>query len=146
MSYATKALIGYSIIGSMIVGGPGKAGEAVVGVLTGQYDEELKAMVFHRLSSQFPSEVDMNLPEVLAGVENIKAQLRREVQMLFELAAKEEQDDHRRKVDGILEELKVSHRPDPMGTVAEIAAKYNVSKSEVRRLKAAGQLSTLIKG
>lgn len=33
--------------------------------------------------------------------------------------------------------------PAPEGTVAEIAAKYNVSKSEVRRLKQAGRLHEL---
>lgn len=31
----------------------------------------------------------------------------------------------------------------PQGTVAEIAAAHNISKSEVRRLRAAGQLHTL---
>ncbi len=36
-------------------------------------------------------------------------------------------------------------KPSEMGTVAEIAAKYNISKSEVRRLKAANQLHTLCK-
>lgn len=40
---------------------------------------------------------------------------------------------------------KERQQPHEMGTVAEIAAKYNISKSEVRRLKAAGQLHTLSK-
>lgn len=36
-------------------------------------------------------------------------------------------------------------QPHEMGTVAEIATKYGISKTEVRRLKAAGQLHTLSK-
>jgi hypothetical protein len=36
------------------------------------------------------------------------------------------------------------HKPAPEGTVKELAAKYNKSLSEIRRLKAAGELHTLV--
>ena len=41
------------------------------------------------------------------------------------------------------EAFKAQHAVAPEGTVAELAAKHGISKSEVRRLKAAGLLHTL---
>lgn len=38
------------------------------------------------------------------------------------------------------------HKPAPEGTVDEIAKRFNVSKSEVRRLKREGKLSELTNG
>lgn len=55
------------------------------------------------------------------------------------------QDAHRKLQEqkALRDRLAKTNKPDPMGTVGELAKKFNKSKSEIRRLKAEGLLHTL---
>ena len=68
-----------------------------------------------------------------AGLEFLKHNIREKIRPLFENLAFLEAKKN-------AEEFKKRNQPHTLGTVAEIAAKSGISKSEVRRLKQEGRL------
>jgi len=129
-NFTTKTLVGFSIIGKMNMSN-------VAFLLMGQYDLEMKCAFFYTHMKKPPTSLeDLEVPEVLETLERFKDMYRKDVQMIFAQAAKE--DKHQ-----LLDSLKNTNKPHEMGTVTEIALKYNVSKSEVRRRKLEGTLAEL---
>lgn len=135
MSYASMAMVGLNLIGNATI-------ESATFTITGLYDKELSVTCFNILRKELPtSDEDLDYPDVKAAVERIKDQFRREIQGLFDLADKQEAAEAKEAKDKIMKDL---HSPSTFGTVAEISAKYGVSKSDVRKHKAAGTLEQLI--
>lgn len=127
----TKAMTGLSILGSL---NP----QNVAFVLVGEYDEYLKhAFYFVTYKKAHVGDEPISDPLVLDQLEHVKDQLRRGIQQLFE-------EDARQSFANLRAKLNETNKPHELGTVAEIAAKFNISKSEVRRRKADGTLSELI--
>lgn len=59
----------------------------------------------------------------------------------------EVQEQQRKSVsDALKHKFRTMNKPSEHGTVAEIAARYGISKSEVRKRRAAGTLDELING
>lgn len=54
-----------------------------------------------------------------------------------------EEAQRKRMQEGVRKQFNTQHAPAPEGTVKELAARYGVSLSEIRRHKAAGTLNTL---
>lgn len=107
-------------------------------LLMGQYDIEIKCAFFYSYLRKNASSVEeLEIPEVLEPLRRLKDMYRREVQDIFSEAAKQDRAE-------LLAKLKNTNMPHEMGTVSEIAAKYNISKSEVRRRKADGTLHELV--
>jgi hypothetical protein len=106
-------------------------------VLIGQHDEYLKhAFYYVKYKKTYDGEgpiVDLHSIEML---ELVKNQIRRGIQSLF-------QEESKQNLSALRAKLSETNKPHELGTVAEIAAKYNISKSEVRRRKAEGTLSEL---
>lgn len=101
---------------------------------------------FHRDTNRTPTKDD--LPQVWEKYNTVyKTKLRMMLSAAINDEIREEQRKERLQIDAarrqLREDLKKSHQPHVMGTVKEIAAKYNVSLSEVRRLKAEGRLEDL---
>lgn len=143
----TQVMLGLSHISALTDPEPNqRAALAMVQILAGDVDELLRhVIVFQRTGNQNATPEDLAAEIVTRDLEQLKANTRRIVQRIFEGAAEEERRDHERNFEKVKAELRASNKPDPLGTVAELSAKYNVSKSEIRRLKAAGQLHTLVK-
>jgi hypothetical protein len=111
--------------------------EIIPFILTGRYDECLKCALFSVNYRRAPANVEeLESAAVLMGLERIKDRFRKLVQEIFDLAAEQDRQE-------LMASLRKTNQPHEMGTVAEIAAKYNISKSEVRRMKQAGTLESL---
>lgn len=114
---------------------------AIAQILCHQWDTELKVIVFHRLFDRPPeTEGDLDHPQVSFGLERLKHVVSTPLMRALEEAAEREalaKDAER------LARHKAMNEPHELGTVAEIAAKLGISKSEVRRHKANGTLNTL---
>ena len=144
----SQVMTGLWYIGAMAGAEPDvqKSAHAMVQILTGVVDDLLRhVIVFQRTGNQNATAEDLAAETVTRDLEQLKANTRRIVERIFEGAAEEDRRDQERNLEKVKAELRASNKPDPMGTVAELAAKFNVSKSEIRRLKAAGQLHTLVK-
>lgn len=140
MSYASKVMTGLAAISSTDI-------ETITFVTCGHFDEQIKfALVNTRrnnLNFNEPTAEELNDPMVLLGLERIKNHHRAVIQEIFRMAEKHDQQVAESERQKLLDQMRANQKPHEMGTVAEIAAKYNISKSEVRRMKQAGTLETL---
>ncbi|BCG50190.1 hypothetical protein [Ralstonia phage RP13] len=139
---SSKVLTGMGIIGDVVA--PKELNDTTIQkmsmVLVGTYDEYLKCAAYYVQNKKNPeTQEDLNHGMVEFVVNRVKNQIRSFFQAIFDQGAKEDQ----KKRDEILAKMKESNKPHAMGTVAEIAEKYGISKSEVRRMKAAGTLESL---
>lgn len=136
-SFTTKMMTGLAVLGDAMRLSP----NAVAAVITGRLDTELKCALYMRQSLSYPEvEADIDHPEVLAALERLKEMLRAPIRRAFELEAERIQLE---KQEERLARFRSANQPHEMGTVAEIAAKYGITKAEVRRRKAAGTLHEL---
>lgn len=137
-----KILIGLSIIADCM---DFRNMNRVVSVLGGSHDAVLLHAFYHSahrtVAQDNPQETD---PAALNGLKNFKDFLRDAVQAVLREAERQDQLERQATKKKVLQELAESNRPHVMGTVAEIATKYGVSKSEVRRRKADGTLDELL--
>jgi hypothetical protein len=139
--FISKAMTGLSILGqSFSVDADSAALEKHLSLITfilmGEYDLVLKCgLYFSLLKKTAENEEDLEIPEVLVALERLKNMHRETIAAVFEM----EQD----KVT-LIAKLKETNKPHEMGTVSEIATKYGISKSEVRRRKAEGTLHELV--
>lgn len=146
MSYTTKTLDGFCIIADIFDErgtDPKRMGAAISAMLTDSVKDEVCSALFYMSAGHQPTcEADLQL--MAPRYEQTKEVLRQAVVDLFKA---EPEQDHAmsavRKAE-VLQELKSHNQPSEFGTVAEISAKYGISKSEVRRRKAEGTLHELI--
>lgn len=144
MSLANKVLTGMSIIGGIMM--PAQSEEeftkkiqTMSNVLLGLYDDLILCAMFSSITKNVPAdieEVKANTPSMDA-LTRLKDMIRRDIQTIMEQGAAEDKNN-------LLMKMKETNKPHPMGTVNEIAAKLNISKSEVRRLKSNGSLDSLV--
>lgn len=145
MSYASKVMIGMAVIGSALEAKP-EAGSHMAFIVMGNHDHALKCAHFFQHFKRMPTnEEELEAPEVLVMLERTKNYFRSVIQQIFDEADRQDRLEQQAKQRELLEQLRDSNKPHEMGTVAEIAAKYGISKSEVRRRKADGTLHELKK-
>jgi hypothetical protein len=129
------SLRGLSIISGAITPGPDQL-TIITCIAMGSHDEVL----FETAKLNAKDEAD-----AIVRLENIKANFKHQLQILMDYAFKEDHQERKAAKAVVLEELKANQQPHELGTVAEISAKYGISKSEVRRRKADGTLHELVK-
>lgn len=132
---------GMCLIGSF-VSEPEKNISAMPFLLAGDMDDQIYRGFY--LSEYGTKPYQPNDPKINNHVERLKSLVRGFIQGVFDAVERQGQLDRMAKMDNILKELAQSSKPHVMGTVAEIAAKYGISKSEVRRRKAEGTLDELL--
>lgn len=117
--------------------------QAIQRALDPLYDTQLKSYLHFIWTGQHPIDADLESP-----LANKRLQTMRE-----ELTRKQTRDlegKHRAIQQSLAtraaETMRAMNAPSPMCTVAELATKFNKSKSEIRRLKVANLLHTLIEG
>ena len=140
MSYASKVLTGLAAISATEI-------ETITLVTCGHFDEQIKFALVNarRGASSFdePTAEELNDQMVLLGLERIKNHHRAVIQEIFRMAERHHEQVAEAERQKLLDQMRANQKPHEMGTVAEIATKYNISKSEVRRMKQAGTLETL---
>lgn len=114
-------------------------------VLMGKYDKELKYFLYWRETKTCPqTEEQAGTPVILEMLERAKGYIRWRLQSLID----REQDQYHREREqnfkNMVSEMRDSSKPHPFGTVAQLATRFNVSKSEVRRMRTAGILDKFI--
>jgi hypothetical protein len=114
-------------------------------ILLGNHDRDLKHFLYWRDSKKLPEkESDVETTEVLAKLANIKSYIRHQVQALFDEAEADLVRERKRNFDQLISDIKDSSKPHPLGTVAQLATRFNLSKSEVRRMRTAGTLDQFL--
>jgi hypothetical protein len=110
-------------------------------ILAGNHDKEIKAaFAILETGSAHPTEEQMDLPIVLEKLHFLKARCRHWIQGVFDAAAQQEEKEKQQQHKAILADVQSHNKPHPLGTVDELAKKFGVSKSEIRRRKAEGTL------
>lgn len=139
---AVVIMNGLSIIGSIVNPTDATAfGFHSVKLLTGEYDRYIKAIGLHQLTGKiFEKDEELETPEVLNYVERTKQMVRNMVQGMFQQEAEHFKQQQKHSLEALKTKLSESNKPHSQGTIAELATKLDVSKSEVRRMKAEGVL------
>jgi len=119
--------------------------QTVALVLTGHFDDILLKTFFWTGHHREPvGEEYKTDARTVSNLAYAKERIRSDLQFIFRMAEQEEVMAQKQKFEKIRQELRQSNKPHEMGTVDEIAAKFKISKSEVRRRKAAGTLHELL--
>lgn len=140
-NFMSKAMQGLSLMGSLVQVAKDDKDLAmrVTFVAAGKFDEDLKCGIyFQQFASEPDSAEELEVPSVLFVFNRFKDECKNAITMVLNKAAELDKQQ-------TLQELKVSHMPSAQGTVRELAAKYNKSIGEIRKLKADGLLHTLEK-
>lgn len=135
MNEVSKTLVGLNILGTFTV-------ENATNIFLGIHDEYLKYAVYFTIyRNHATSETNLDTPEVQDGLNRIKTFFKNSLvsAMNKEIELMEKEANRKR-----LEEFRKMNQPHALGTVAEIATKYNISKGEVRRMKAEGTLESYV--
>lgn len=126
---------------------------------SGLYDYELALISYRTLKGFLPADMSfIEEKEVLEGVERLRATLKvmeknivneinKKVNKLFREEDNREEDnfyDPRKKLYKCGKTYQETNKPSDIGTVAEIAEKYSLSKKKVRELKREGKLEEYI--
>ena len=129
--FTKKAMVGLAIMGNPSMNYAG-------GILVGTSDLEIKCGLYFYLKSKSAIYMnDLEIPEITLALERFKDFIRREIKHLFE-----EHSEYKKLK--LLEKLQTTNQPHASGTVAEIASKYGLSKSEVRCRKLDGTLDSFL--
>lgn len=141
MTFLTKVFTGLSLTADCL---DFRRPEVVAFALVGKFDDELLAASYYVAHHREPVGDEYKTdPRAVYGVESIKGHIRDVINHVFREADREEQMARDVAFSRLKEDLKKSNQPHARGTVAEIAAQLNISKSEVRRRKADGTLDKL---
>lgn len=115
--------------------------DIVAFVLTGHYDDILLETFYFTSSRKISKNGEHNQDETAKScLNNLKDRIRNTIEFVFREADLLDQQKRALAHQQLVHELAQSNKPHDLGTVAEIAARYNISKSEVRRRKADGTL------
>lgn len=147
MSFSGTVLLGLGLFSDVLNEDAKIRGPALVNVATGKYRNELMAVAFYQYHKRNPAEGEDYLadPHAVAHYERIVAFCKDVIRGIFNSAARDDLDRKRKDFENLRQRLAESNKPHAQGTVAELMAKLGVSKSEVRRLKASGELDAALK-
>ena len=109
---------------------------AIASLLCGNIDDCMRCAIFFTMTEELPATLDFENAVVDEKLKSLKEDVRLAVASSASTIIANERER-------ILAEVSESSKPHPMGTVAELAAKFGVSKSEIRRRKADGTLHEL---
>jgi hypothetical protein len=145
---ASKVMVGLAALGTAFDHKAPEFAKTIGQILGGMFKEEIKAACFHSSTGMYPAvQSDLEGERVTQEYERILRLLRGFVEQAVSQAVS---SIHLRQVErealafqALRNQLAASSKPHPQGTVNEIAAKFGISKSEVRRRKQDGTLDAL---
>lgn len=118
------------------------------GILAGKFDFYMKIVVFNATNERLPSEDEIASTETEIALNGFKDSMRNNIQNTinglsnktdFELKIEKE----RKCIENASKLMKESNKQHAMGSVKEIAKKFNVSIGKVRQLKKENKLHEL---
>lgn len=137
-----KVMLGMSLIGDSVgVSGDERMVQAWVSIITGTKDTELRcAFSFNHYKCMPDSDEALADATVTGQLNVLKARIRFSMGQIFEQVSAEDRVAKEIAFRDVRNEVLSHSKPHAMGTVAEIAIKLGISKSEVRRRKQEGTL------
>lgn len=139
LRYPTLTLTGMGILGRMF----GNA-EILAAILAGVHDEALTCAAFFKFYGRYvEGEEDLKDQRAVVGVSHLKMRIRAALQQAIDDGIAQENAALERVR---LEKLRERNSPSALGTTAEVAAKYGLSKAAVRKMRAEGTLDQLLAG
>jgi hypothetical protein len=148
-SLSIKTMTGISLMGKMYNVLTGTAVQKqdlqlIPMILTGHFDQELKCAAHMMEFGKIPDSKDrLESPQVTVLFDHLKWRVRSFTQGVIDLMAENDRLKKEQARLRLLVELRERDRPHELGTVDQMAERYGVSKSEIRRRKAAGTLYEL---
>jgi hypothetical protein len=143
MSEVSRVLLGLSVIKSVVAPDNFDDFTVIAQIATGKYKEDI-LLAFENTMCGSPTLFDGATLTAEQAYERVVQIAKGNIREVFRLADLEDRQEQEQKVAAVKAELATRNQVSEFGSVAEIAAKYNISKSEVRRLKAAGELQAFI--
>ena len=145
LDFAIQTGLGYRLFGLALRFNDRDSVTAATQIIQGDYDIPLKCALYHKTFKKIAKDEAMiEHAEVLNSLKRVKAHFRDEIQHVFRLIEEAEIAAKKKAKESLINKLKETNKPAEYGTVAEIAARYCISKSEVRRLKQEGKLDEFI--
>ena len=139
LRFPIQTVAGMRLIGSMI-----EDPMILAAILAGVHDEALLCAAFFKFHGKYvESEEDLKDPTSVFGVSHLKMRIRREIQFAIDDAEAREKET---QVAARLEKMRERNSPSALGTTAEVAKKYGLSKAAVRKMRAEGTLDQLLAG
>ena len=124
-------MVGMIILGKLYSANADEQGNAIAGLLIGEYD--------HELTHAFAYKSDMETG--IKQLAELKDAFRKTLQMAINQEAERSQ---RRAAYEACEKFMGNQEPHALGTTAELAEKYSVSKKQIRKMKQDGTLEEFI--
>jgi len=126
-----KVATGMVLLGKLYSNNSDEQATTIAYLLMGTYDEELAAAFSHVHGAE-------------AGIKMV-AELKETYRQTLQIAINNEADKlTSRRQQEACEKFMGNHEPHQLGTVNELAKRYNVSKAEIRRLKQSGKLEEFV--
>lgn len=143
---ASNVMLGMSYISYVLFPKtPEEFGFHSVQLLTGEYDLQIKAAGLQVLHGKIYRDAqELEAPDVKAYLERIKSMVRNIIEDLFIKDDEDFKSKQKQQLEATKKKLLDSNKPHTQGTVAELATKLGVSKSEVRRMKTEGTLDAAL--
>ena len=139
-----KVLLGLSLIGTAVPRSRADVQQWPL-ILMGSFDHPIKVACYYQSKQVLPSkDEDLEIAEALNGLEFLKRTIRLQIENAIRHLEMGVERERVREHERLLKDLRAHAKPSEFGTVAEIAQKYGISKSEVRRRKADGTLAAFI--
>ena len=139
-----KAFSGLAYLGQAI--GPQWDPTIRTWIIMGKYDLELSCALFYQkngFNRSDATELEV-MEESQEALKRMKNWLRDLLQNAINAEMRQMELEMKQNFANLVAQQKEAQKPHAAGTVSEIAAKFGISKSEVRRLKADGKLDEFI--
>lgn len=122
-----------------------RASNVSASVLVGTHDNVLLQTFYFVANKKMVSDEEYKTDVLTVDkLNNFKSQIRMSIQLIIDREGLRHQEKIALSQQLVRHELRKSNMPHELGTVSEIATKYGISKSEVRRRKADGTLEEFL--
>ena len=134
-NFTMDTLTGLKVLGSSDI-------QIATFISLGHYNREIRCAAFNALRKSFPKcEEDINADDIVAGARRLELSFKYRIQDLLKECEELDKAEAKKLQEKRMQE---QHKHSERGTVADICSKYNLSKGEVRRMKAEGTLDSYI--
>lgn len=141
----SNVMLGMDVLATAMNISDKRSAEIASFTLTGKFDKELLSFIYWREHGKAPeNEAQFQQPKYLEILERMKAFVRFQIQGILDEASHLDRQQQAEAFKQMVADMRDSSKPHPMGTVAQLAQRLNVSKSEIRRRRTDGTLNQFL--
>lgn len=141
----SKMFVGMSAMGAAFMLSTPEEAQIATFVLLGKYDEEIRLFLYWRDKGQLPQKPEEILvDQYTEQLEKLKSVIRLKINNIFNRAERQDQQERVLQRQALVHQMKQRSQPHRAGTVDELSKRYNVSKSQIRRLRTENRLDQFI--